>query len=325
MRKTVKIYWITAGLLILLGSMILLGVFMTMNWDFSKLSTEKYETNRYEVAEPYRDIRITTNRVDITFTRANDGKTSVTAYENSRVKHGVSVKDGVLTIETNDERKWYHHIGITFTQPKLTVALPDEEYGALMMENTTGDIDIPNGFTFTEATLESTTGDIAFAASVGGKMAITTTTGDIALCGFSAGELSLSLTTGDLSLTDVTCRGDMTVDVSTGDVIFKKGLCQNLIASGASGDFVMKNVIASGKFEITRTTGDVTFDGCDASEIYISLTTGDVSGSLLSEKVFIPHVTTGDVELPKTTSGGICEITTTTGDITITIKEGAAS
>ena len=48
--------------------------------------------------------------------------------------------------------------------------------------------------------------------------------------------------------------------------------------------------------------------------------TGDVKGSLLSEKIFIPTTDTGDVDVPKTVTGGRCEITTDTGDIKITVK-----
>ena len=45
-----------------------------------------------------------------------------------------------------------------------------------------------------------------------------------------------------------------------------------------------------------------------------------VGGTLLSDKVFITDTTTGDVDVPKTTTGGKCEITTTTGDIEIDIE-----
>ena len=75
------------------------------------------------------------------------------------------------------------------------------------------------------------------------------------------------------------------------------------------------------KFSVTRTTGYVKLDGCDASEIVIKTDTGDVTGTLLTEKVFIAHTDTGRVKVPNTTSGGRCEITTDTGNIKITIAE----
>ena len=85
----------------------------------------------------------------------------------------------------------------------------------------------------------------------------------------------------------------------------------------------MKNVIASEKFFIERDTGDIELEGIDAAEISIKTSTGDVEGWVLSEKVFIPKSSTGDIDVPKTVNGGRCEITTSTGDIEISIGEDA--
>jgi hypothetical protein len=40
---------------------------------------------------------------------------------------------------------------------------------------------------------------------------------------------------------------------------------------------------------------------------------------LYSEKIFFTETDTGDIRVPKSTSGGVCEIKTDTGDITFTI------
>ena len=82
---------------------------------------------------------------------------------------------------------------------------------------------------------------------------------------------------------------------------------------------MLKNVIANEKFDIERSTGDVKLELCDAAEILIRTDTGSVTGSLMSDKVFIVSADTGRVNVPKTTSGGVCQITTDTGDIRITI------
>lgn len=62
------------------------------------------------------------------------------------------------------------------------------------------------------------------------------------------------------------------------------------------------------------------FDGSDAAEIYVRTSTGSVKGTLLSEKVFITETSTGSVSVPKTVTGGKCEIRTSTGDIQIEIR-----
>ena len=62
---------------------------------------------------------------------------------------------------------------------------------------------------------------------------------------------------------------------------------------------------------------------CDRSapaELFVETDTGDVRGSLLTEKTFIVQTDTGSVDVPETTTGGKCEITTDTGDIEIEIN-----
>ena len=82
----------------------------------------------------------------------------------------------------------------------------------------------------------------------------------------------------------------------------------------------MKKVIVTEKLALKRSTGDVKLESCDAGEIVIKTDTGDVKGSLQSKKIFFAHSDTGRVSVPKTTTGGKCDITTDTGDIKITIE-----
>ena len=82
----------------------------------------------------------------------------------------------------------------------------------------------------------------------------------------------------------------------------------------------LKNVSASGRICIESDTGNVKFDGSDAAEISVKTSTGNVSGTLLSEKVFITETATGRINVPATTSGGKCEIKTATGNISIEIE-----
>ena len=62
------------------------------------------------------------------------------------------------------------------------------------------------------------------------------------------------------------------------------------------------------------------FNNCDAETIYVNTDTGSVTGTLLTDKVFIIETDTGSVDVPKSITGGRCEITTDTGNIRITIE-----
>ena len=79
-------------------------------------------------------------------------------------------------------------------------------------------------------------------------------------------------------------------------------------------------MIAENRLSVKRSTGDVKFSGCDAEKLYVKTGTGNVRGSLLTDKVFITDTDTGSVDVPKTAAGGRCEIKTGTGDIKMEIK-----
>lgn len=319
MCKNTKIWLIIAASLVLIGLIIFGGVMTVFQWDFTKLSTVKYKTNNYEIGDSFKNISIVTDTANIVFAPSDSPNASVVCYEQENVKHSVTVTDGTLVIKVNDTRKWYEYIGINFRSPKITVYLPQNEYGGLSVASSTGDVEIPRDFKFESMDISESTGDVTNYASVSEVMKIRTSTGDIRVENISAGMLDLSVTTGKVTVADVTCQGDMKITVSTGKTNITNIKCKNLTSGGSTGDLSLKNVIATEKFSITRDTGDVIFDGCDAAEIFVKTSTGNVKGRLLSDKVFLANTDTGRVNVPKTTTGGKCEINTDTGDIRITV------
>lgn len=301
MSKGMKRLLVIAAALVVLGSGIVAAVMTEYDWDFSKLSTVKYETSTYQVSKAFNGISIHTDTADILFAASEDSTCRVVCHEQEKLKHSVAVDDGVLSIETVDDRQWYEYIGISIGSPKITVYLPETEYESLLVRESTGSVALPRGFHFE-------------------KMDIAASTGDIHVEGVSAGEMALSVSTGKVTVTDVDCEGDIRVDVSTGKTNMVNVECENLTSNGDTGDLTMKNVIAAQMFTVERDTGDVRFDACDASELLIRTDTGDVTGSLLTDKVFIAQTDTGRVDVPRTTTGGKCEVTSSTGDIDLTIQ-----
>ncbi len=299
MSKKTKTWLIIAAFLAVIGCIIFGGVMMQLKWDFTKLSTVKYVTNDYEITENYKNITIVTDTADVVFAPSETTTSSVVCYEQKNMAHTVTVRDDTLFIEVVDTRKWYEYIGITFGSPKVTVYMPQGEYGALCVKSSTGDV----------------TSD-AFAWE---EIRINTSTGNIRVENASAETIELSVSTGKVTVADVACEGDVKINVSTGKTNITDVRCKTVISNGNTGDITLKNVIAAEKFSIERSTGDVRFDGCDAADIVVKTDTGDVKGSLLSDKVFIARTDTGRINVPHTTRGGRCEITTDTGNIIMNI------
>lgn len=319
MRKTTKIWLIMATSLVLIGCIVFGGAMTVFKWDFMKLQTAKYETNDYDINENYEDVLIVTDTADIVFTPSENEKHSVICYEHKNAKHSVLVKDGTLVIEVADTRKWYEHFGITFSKPKVSVYIPQGEYGSLSIKSSTGNIEIPKEFKFESMDISESTGNVTINAAVSDAAKIKTSTGNICIENVSAGSLELSVSTGRIMISNAMCEGDANISVSTGKSYLTDMECENLTSSGSTGDIFLNNVIVTEKLSVKRSTGDVRFDGSDAAEILIETDTGDVEGSLLTDKVFIAHTSTGRVDIPKTVVGGKCEISTNTGDIKLKI------
>lgn len=319
MKKSIKVWLIVAVSLILLGSILFGGIMMKLKWDFSKFSTIKYQENNYEILEEYQSVLIKTDTADITFIPSSDQKTSINCYEYQKSKHDVKVVDGTLEIKVNDTRKWYDYISIGFASPKISISIPEKQYQNLTINSSTSDITLPENFEFKTIDILNDTGDVYSKASAVESIKIATSTGEVKIENVVTGSLDLSTTTGMIDVSDVSCSGDVKVCVSTGNVVLTNLTAKNFNSVGNTGKINLSNVVMSEKLSIERSTGDVKLDKCDASELFIKTGTGDVTGTINSEKIFFHKTNTGNVELPQTLTGGKCEIVTSTGDIKIQI------
>jgi hypothetical protein len=135
-----------------------------------------------------------------------------------------------------------------------------------------------------------------------------------------AGEVALSTTTGDVRLGSASC-GALSVHVTTGKVNAVGVACTSLVSNGSTGKITLDRVTVAGTASVKRGTGDVLLKGCDAAQLVIETTTGSVKGTLLSEKIFLAKTDTGSIDVPRTSTGGRSEVTTSTGDIRLAIGD----
>ena len=322
MRTSVK--WIIAAVIVfILGFVIIIGGFAMSGFNFEKISNVKYETNTYELSENFNNIKINAATSDIVFVRYEEDNAKVVCFESEAEKHTVTVKDNTLSIDKiKTEQSWVNKLfSFNFKNPKITVYLPFSDYIDLSITTSTGDVKIPQNLNFKSVNVSGSTSEVKFAASVWGTLKIKLSTGDVVIDRISAGSVDIQTTTGDVNIYSTNCgENDVKITVTTGDVRVSGINCKNFSSDGSTGDVNLKNVRAIEAITIKRGTGDVIFDESDAASIYVKTTTGDVTGTLLSEKKFVTHSTSGDIKVPSSSSGGICEIDVTTGDISISIK-----
>ncbi len=320
MKKATKVWLILAVCLMIIGCVGFVGVMTALQWDFTNLATTTYETHTYDVTDAYTNISVLSDTADIAFVVTDDDTTRVVCYDEKQWHHTVTVQEDTLIIQPADIKKWYDYIGFDFETSKITVYMPADTYGNLVIRADTSDIEIPKELTFNSVDITGSTGDIHCAASAAEKVKIYVSTGDIDLQNVAAGDVDLTVSTGHVTVSDITCSV-VSLTVSTGKADLANVTCDSLQTAGGTGDISLLNVVAKEQFSVVRDTGDVTLEECDAAEIFVETDTGDVRGSLLTEKVFVANSNTGRVTVPETISGGKCKVSTDTGDIYFTIAE----
>ena len=317
-----KIWVIIAVSMIAIGAILFFSAIAALDFDFKKLSNEKYETERQTIEESFECINIKDDISDIRIEKSDNGKAFIDIHSTDNYKLSRSVKNGTLDILHRDTRKWYQRVGIfNFSDSmSLTLYLPEDEYDRLVIDTATSDISIAKKLSFNSVDIKASTGDTVMSASVKGEFRCELDTGRITLNKAKLGSAQLITSTGDINIRSTDIEGSCRITCTTGDLTTDGLSVGKLYAESSTGSKELHNTIAEGIMSLTSDTGDVLFDESDAQSIKIETSTGEVEGVLLSSKIFITDTSTGDIDLPESIEGGICKIKTDTGDISLRIK-----
>lgn len=258
---------------------------------------------------------------DVEFVVSNEKKVVVTETKN--VVHDVVVSDNTLIVKQKDNRKWYQY-AFSFVQFKIraTVYLPAGTYGDFKFNNHTGDLLVPNNYTFNNVSVEEHTGNVNMKTPVNNTVNIKASTGNITLADMNPKSLNIKVDTGNVKLDNMNVEGDIKSESSTGNQKLTGIRCTNLNIKTSTGNQSLTDVVASKVMTLRASTGDIKLDGCDGIEkIDIKTSTGFIKGTILTGKVFIASSSTAKPHVPENDrSGGDCILETSTGAINISIK-----
>ena len=337
MGNTAKAAITLAIFLLVLGGLLFVCSLWANGWSFKSAN---FEENEIEISDTFQGILMKTDTADITFATSQDGKVKIELYEYKKVKHFAKVEDGTLNIGYEDKRAWSEKI-FDFSSPRIMIYLPEGDYGALTIDASTGDISLQSGAKFESIKIDLSTGDIFLGGistssidatvSTGkinmdniecsGAIKLKSSTGSVNLSNIKCAELESVGTTSDICIENATLSGNVKIERDTGDTALKNVQCASLETTATTGDLNLVNVIASGTFKSERDTGSITFENSDAAEFHIKSSTGSVKGILLSEKIFYVYTSSGKVQVPECTSGGIFKCETSTGNVKIEIAQ----
>ena len=316
MKRSVLILLIISIALVIIGTLLMTIGFK--EFDINKYSgSNKIVQKEYEINETIENINIDVETSDINIIKSNINK--VECFENEDLYHKVTVSENTLNIELVDERsaKKFFFGSSNFT---INIYLKEETLNELNIDLSTGDIKINENLSFNNIDIKVSTGNIFAKCIVNDAMIIKGTTGDVKLNNLNPNYLEIETSTGKVEVNNSKVDTTLKIKTTTGKCSLENIECNDLVIEATTGKTYLNNVNASESINITKGTGDVIFTNIDSPNIKIKATTGDIKGSVKTAKSFYAHTTTGKVSVPKTT-GSVCEIETTTGDIEITISE----
>ena len=235
-----------------------------------------------------------------------------------------------LTVETisgnvNINVRYTFSEDVTLTSTSGTIGTAAAIGGHLDLRSTSGDL-YAMGFLNT-VTARSTSGKV----SLGGKTVdgdciattaeLKTTSGEIRVKTATLESLTAQTGSGGIRMESVTVTEATDLETTSGEITLLYTVSGTLTAETGSGGIDLTDTTVAGHIQAETTSGSIRFARADAETLNLKTTSGSVTGSLLTAKIFYTDTTSGSVDVPKSTEGGICEIKTTSGDIRMTIAE----
>lgn len=292
----------------------------------------------YDVSEDFSSIECNLEVSSLNIYYTTDTENKVLCLEKEGISFDVKVEDNILKIKENNNIKWYANINF-INNTDVTIFINKKYLDNFVVNTSTGDISILEQINFNNVSIDGSTAKISFMAYVEENVNIHLSTGDVWINKAEMKNLDVKVTTGKIEISECKILNNVNLKSTTGDMnllnnIISNNLevtkdtgkltmdtvsCNNVNVKSTTGDTTFSDVIVNNDAKIESSTGRVKLDFCDAKNIYIKTSTGDVSGSIMSYKIFNVKTDTGKINVPETIEGskGVCNITTSTGDVEI--------
>ena len=314
MKKFI-IFSLVFGFMLLIVGSIMFGI------SYKNRSDDRVLTKIIEINESFNDIDINLKTADLELIKSDEAKTKLVIDEKKKVIHTAHVESNKLIVEVKDERRWFEKIFNFDFNLKVTVYLPSTSYENLTVISSTGDVIVPNDFSFTNVKSVMDTGNITLKSNISNLVDVKTSTGNITIENTNSTNVKATASTGNINLVNEEAAELIDVSASTGNVKLTDTKAKDLKVKTSTGDIKLIRYISSNDIYLRASTGNVKFEDSDSNTIDVETSTGSITGVLLTDKTFLTHSDTGKITVPTGTTGGNCKLVTDTGRINIQIKE----
>lgn len=332
MKNSKRRWLLLAAALVILGAALCQGAYAAMGYDLTKLNSERLETSSDKIEVPFSRISIKASDAKVVLLPSGGKNCWVQCTFWKNEPYTVEVIGRTLTIQRAKSpilRLWW----FAFGEPSILLYLPNSYYEQLNIETGSGNMDLPQDFSFSNAQLKSSSGHISLESRVENKLSAETSSGYLLVNGVSCKEMTLATSSGkgevcyggadrlqiksssgDISLSYLD-SGELEAKASSGDISLTGVQLSGDLKISATSGTVSLNICEAGSMKLNTSSGAISLTNCDAGSLELRSSSGDILGSLLSDKRFITKSSSGSIQVPETGSGGVCKVETSSGDI----------
>lgn len=316
MKQKKRSVTVLAIILLCIGLVFVLASLILSSFNLSFISSLQFADVSHPITQVFDSILIEEIDCNVVLLPSQDGTCTVISQEVPHLFNTVSVEDGTLTVRRRDERAW-HERALVFgaADPTLTVYLPEAQYDALTVRTTSGSIRTQAPLAFRSVRLKSVNGGIELSAAVKDSATLSTTSGSISAHDLQTATLTASSADGAIDLHRVSADTLNVVGVS-GDVHLDDGVsARELYVEAADGNIILTAVNVTESLRIEGVSGNVAIFNTEFAAAYVETSSGNVTGTLPSEKQFDVQTASGVVLHPA--SGGVAplRIRTVSGNV----------
>lgn len=311
-----------AALFIIVGIVTAFAAAEAAAFDYTKLVDIGFVNRTHYESGSFEKIYVEVDDCDIVFKFSEDGNCSVVCPENDKVEQFVFIRQDTLRVTRRAADGWYSGLGIgsRFTKPTITVNLPRDKYASVEVITKTGNITVPDELEFTSINLTSESGNISLSsASEKADITVESSAGNVSFTGIAA-SLDVETVRGTINVKGPQIK-NLSLKTVSGDISVSKVSGTTVSAVSEGGSIEYKLVTAKSFIKADTMSGNIELLGCDASSLSFNTLSGDLSGTLLSDKQFRVESGGGTVSVPQSSGSETFDAKTRSGNIRISVTK----
>ncbi len=306
MNKFTKILLITAGGCIVTG-LVITGIAIGLSKKNGKNGVNTYEKVSVNITDSIENIDISEVSHDIRIEKSSDDKITVEYWDNDAMTHEVKTDNNTLTISYKNSDHWYDYINVGFnftesideTDHDTVIYLPEGVYNDLTINAVSSDISIPDGYTFSDVSFNTVSGEISCASESTGNVKVNTTSGNLNEMYINGISAEINTVSGDVTLSESSLSGSVVIDTTSGKITLTN--------------------ITVGACDINTTSGDIVMNNYSADRTTVNTTSGDITASVSGTYNIDYESVSGDsnITCDDISDGALFNVETISGDLTV--------